>query len=48
MKYPYEDHNHRTGKKRGLLCPSCNGGLHLVESRRLLRAALKYLKFYSV
>jgi hypothetical protein len=42
LKHPYEDHNHETGKRRGLLCPSCNGGLPLVEY--LLKAAIKYLR----
>ena len=30
--------------RRGILCPSCNGGLSLVENKRLLKAALAYLK----
>ena len=53
MKYPYADHSHKccpigtkgcTKCRRGLLCPSCNGGLHLIESKRLHKAAIKYLK----
>lgn len=54
MKHPYRDHNHaccsinkRGGCpkcRRGLLCPSCNGGLHLIESKRLHKAAIKYLE----
>jgi hypothetical protein len=30
--------------RRGLLCPSCNGGLHLIENKRLHKAAVAYLK----
>jgi len=37
------DHNHATGKVRGLLCSSCNLGLHYVEDIIYLRAAKKYL-----
>ena len=54
MRHPYRDHNHaccsivkRGGCpkcRRGLLCPSCNGGLHLVESTLLHKAAIAYLK----
>jgi Recombination endonuclease VII len=53
MKFPYSDHNHKCcpiGTKgcsrcrRGLLCPSCNGGLHLIENKRLHKAAIAYLK----
>ena len=54
LKHPYEDHNHSCKDcpnrvngcvrcRRGLLCPSCKGGLHLVESKRLLASAIAYL-----
>ncbi len=57
MQHPYRDHNHdccsinkRGGCpkcRRGLLCPSCNGGLHLIENPKLLKAAIQYLKKWS-
>lgn len=38
------DHNHQTGKVRGLLCHHCNLGLgHLKDSPKLLSAGLTYL-----
>lgn len=38
------DHNHKTGKIRGLLCSSCNVGLGVFkDSPELLRNAIKYL-----
>lgn len=39
------DHNHSTGKVRGVLCNSCNLGIaHLKESTKLLASATRYLK----
>lgn len=39
------DHNHDTGKVRGLLCNNCNRGLGLLkDSTELLSNAIKYLK----
>lgn len=39
------DHNHVTGKIRGLLCRSCNAGLgHFKDNQHLLDGAIKYLK----
>lgn len=42
------DHNHSTGKVRGLLCSRCNSGLGLFqESPELLEAATKYIRGYQ-
>ena len=41
------DHDHETGKIRGLLCNNCNRGLGLLQdSEELLRKAAKYVENY--
>jgi hypothetical protein len=41
----YVDHDHATGKPRGLLCPTCNSAIgQLREDPRLFAAALAYLE----
>lgn len=41
----YVDHNHTTGKLRGLLCPSCNSAIGLLaESPERFASALSYLE----
>jgi hypothetical protein len=43
------DHNHSTGRIRGLLCSTCNVGIGgLRDSTDLLMAAVEYLKKHDV
>jgi hypothetical protein len=37
------DHNHETGKVRGLICMSCNLGLGRFDSITKLKKALEYM-----
>lgn len=42
------DHNHKTGKIRGLLCRNCNAAIGLLkDSSILLESAYKYLKSFG-
>lgn len=38
------DHDHVTGKVRGLLCYACNRALHTLDNIKLFETALKYIK----
>jgi len=39
------DHDHVTGKNRGLLCPPCNSGIGMLkDSPELLRVAAEYIE----
>lgn len=41
----YVDHNHRTGKVRGILCSNCNLGIgKFFDNIELLRKAIQYLE----
>jgi hypothetical protein len=41
------DHQHNTGKVRGLLCNACNRSLASLENQGWLTAAYEYLKHYE-
>lgn len=42
---PHIDHNHTTGKVRGVLCRTCNSGLGFFkDSSVVLQLAINYLK----
>lgn len=42
------DHNHDTGKVRGLLCGKCNRSIGVLgDSVQILRNAVKYLEHYE-
>lgn len=39
------DHDHNTGKVRGLLCKQCNSGIGLLQDDlEILKVAVKYLE----
>jgi len=40
---PVIDHNHKTGKVRGIICNHCNIVLNVIEDKNKLERALKYL-----
>jgi hypothetical protein len=45
MKKLHVDHDHKTGKVRGLLCGSCNRAIGLLqENLKVFIAAMEYLK----
>jgi len=44
-KHLHVDHDHATGKVRGLLCPTCNSALgHAKDSVSILEGLIKYLR----
>lgn len=46
--FPNVDHNHETGKTRGILCTQCNSGMGFFNDNiELLEKAINYLKRYN-
>lgn len=46
---PHIDHNHKTGRVRGLLCGTCNPGLgSFRDDPKLLLRAIKYLQQFGM
>lgn len=46
-KTSHVDHDHKTGKLRGVLCMSCNAGMGLLgDSELILNNAIRYLRRY--
>jgi tRNA U34 5-carboxymethylaminomethyl modifying GTPase MnmE/TrmE len=44
----YVDHNHKTGKVRALLCPTCNSILgKFMEDIQLFKSAIKYMEIFN-
>lgn len=43
-RFPHVDHNHATGKIRGMLCAYCNSGLHFIENMDFFESAIHYLR----
>lgn len=44
VRTPHVDHDHKTGKVRGLLCSGCNTGLGRLERPGFIEAVQQYLK----
>lgn len=44
----FVDHDHQTGKTRGVLCPGCNHALGWIEKDSWLNAALQYLDEHTL
>lgn len=46
-KYMHVDHNHETGKARGILCNGCNTGVGWLDKKEWVEKAMNYLRAYA-
>jgi hypothetical protein len=47
-RHTHLDHNHETGRIRGILCRGCNHGIgHFRDNAEIMRNAIQYLENYS-
>jgi len=47
-KGPHVDHNHKTGKVRGILCSNCNAAVGMMkDNRKIVQGLVEYMKTWT-